>query len=68
MSEPYYAEAFAPMEGRCFRMGVPIAGGWPGALPRPRYLAGQVPSPRWSALTVDSCDGHRDPLTQRHRV
>jgi hypothetical protein len=65
---PYYAEAFAPMEGRCFRMVSRSREGGPIHCPERAAWRGSFRACDGRRYTVDACDGHRDPLMQARRL
>jgi hypothetical protein len=64
MAMPYYAEAFAPMAGRCFRMIAPAGEGGPIHCPQLAVWRGTFWARDGRRYTVDSCDGHRGPLIE----
>jgi hypothetical protein len=68
MAAPYYAEAFAPMAGRCFRMIDRAGEGGPIHCPEFAQWRGKFRARNGRCDTVDSCDGHRDPLSDAQRL
>jgi hypothetical protein len=68
MAELYYAESFAPMEGRCFRMVSRTFEGGPIHCPKPAAWRGSFYARDGRRYTVDACEGHYDPLTERSRL
>jgi hypothetical protein len=59
---PYYAEAFAPQPGRCFRL-VARRGGQAGPVhcPQPPVWRGTWRARNGRRYTVEACQGHRPP-------
>jgi len=59
---PCYAEVFAPMPGRCFRMvSRGSEGGGPTHCPEPPVWRGSFPARNGRRYTVEACEGHRPP-------
>ena len=69
MTMPYYAEAFHPAEGRCFRF-VSVAGthGQPTHCPAPPAWRGLYVAGNGRGYRVEACAGHRGSLTQAQRL
>jgi hypothetical protein len=68
VAEPHYAEAFAPMEGRCFRMVSRSREGGPIHCPERAAWRGRFCARDGRRYTVDACEGHCHPLTERSRL
>jgi len=59
---PYYAEVFAPMPGRCFRMvSRGSEGGGPTHCPEPPTWRGTFRAPNGRRYRVEACEGHQPP-------
>ena len=57
---PYYAEAFSPLPGRCFRMVTRHGGGaGPTHSPEPVVWRGSWRAPKGRRYRIEACDGHR---------
>ena len=57
---PYYAEAFSPLPGRCFRMVTRHGGGaGPRHWPEPVVWGGSWRAPKGRRYRIEACDGHR---------
>ena len=56
---PYYAEAFFPMPGRCFRLVSGGEGDGPTHCPEPPRLAGTFRASNGRRCRVEACEGHR---------
>ena len=56
---PYYAEAFSPLSGRCFRI-IPNHGETgPTHCPEPVIWRGSWRAPNGRRYRVEACEGHR---------
>ena len=58
---PYYAEAFSPLPGRCFRMVAHHGESRADALPRAGGWRGSWRAPNGRRYRVKACEGHRPP-------
>jgi hypothetical protein len=58
---PYYAEAFFPMPGRCFRLIARAGEGGSTHCPEPPTWRGSWRSPNGRRYQVEACEGHRPP-------
>jgi hypothetical protein len=59
---PYYAEAFFPMSGHCFRLiSHGSQGGGPTHCPEPPVWRGTFQAPNGRRYRVEACEGHRPP-------
>lgn len=58
---PYYAEAFFPMPGRCFRLIALAGAGGPTHCPEPPTWRGSWRAPNGRRYRVEACEGHRPP-------
>jgi hypothetical protein len=58
---PYYAEAFFPMPGRCFRLIARAGEGGPTHCPEPPTWRGSWRAPNGRRYRVEACEGHRPP-------
>jgi hypothetical protein len=58
---PYYAEAFSPLPGRCFRLVTHRGGGGPIHCPEPPTWRDTFRAPNGRRYTVEACQGHRPP-------
>jgi hypothetical protein len=59
---PYYAQAFSPLPGRCFRLVTrPGEGGSPIHCPEPPVWRGAWRAPDGRRYRVEACHGHRPP-------
>jgi hypothetical protein len=69
MGAPYYAEAFSPIAGQCFRF-VSRGDGQAGPIhcPEPPAWRGAFRAKNGRRYTVDACGGHREPLERAHRL
>jgi hypothetical protein len=57
---PYYAEAFSPLPGRCFRMVTRHGGGaGPTHCPEPVAWRGSWRAPNGRRYRIEACEGHR---------
>jgi hypothetical protein len=57
---PYYAEAFSPLPGRCFRMVTRQGGGaGPTHCPQPVVWRGSWRAPNGRRYRIEACEGHR---------
>ena len=57
---PYYAEAFSPLPGRCFRMVTRHGGGaGPTHCPEPVVWRGSWRAPKGRRYRIEACEGHR---------
>jgi hypothetical protein len=55
---PYYAQAFSPLAGRCFRLVDQPQGG-PKHCPRPPAWHGSFRARGGRRYLVEACEGHR---------
>jgi hypothetical protein len=55
---PYYAEAFSPLPGRCFRL-VARGGQGPAHCPEPPVWRGSWRAQGGVRYRVEACEGHR---------
>ena len=65
---PYYAEAFSPLPGRCFRLVARHGEGGPTHCPEPPTWRGTWRAPNGRRYRVEACEGHRppaDPITPK---
>jgi hypothetical protein len=62
MTEPHYAEVFAPLTGRCFRMVSQDGQAGPIHCPETARWHGRFGDRQGRRHQVDACDGHRSPL------
>jgi hypothetical protein len=68
MTAAYYAQSFAVMPGRCFRLVErPTAHGQPDHCPAPVVWHGTFTDQTGRRHQVDSCDGHAGDLDERVR-
>ena len=58
---PYYAEAFYPMPGRCFRLISGGEGSGPTHCPEPPVWRGSWRAPTGRRYWVEACEDHRPP-------
>jgi hypothetical protein len=58
----YYAEAFSPLPGRCFRLVTRDGEGGPDHCPEPPRWQGSFRAKDGRRYAVQACDGHRAPL------
>jgi hypothetical protein len=66
MSAEYYAEAFSPLPGRCFRLVSRQDGqAGPTHCPEPSIWRGRFRAKNGRVYGVAACTGHADPLTDR---
>ena len=57
---PYYAEAFSPLPGRCFRMVTRHGGGaGPTHCPEPVAWRGSWRASNGRRYRIEACEGHR---------
>jgi hypothetical protein len=57
---PYYAEAFSPLPGRCFRMVTRQRGGaGPTHCPEPVAWRGSWRARNGRRYRIEACEGHR---------
>jgi hypothetical protein len=62
---PYYAQAFSPLPGRCFRfVSRGGEGDGPTPCPEPPTWRGPFRAPNGRRYRVDACEGHRPPAEQ----
>jgi hypothetical protein len=61
---PYYAEAFSPLPGRCFRMVAHHGEAGPTHCPEPVAWRGSWRAPNGRRYRVEACEGHRPPPAQ----
>jgi hypothetical protein len=60
---PYYAEAFSPIAGRCFRLvSRQDQQAGPIHCPAPPRWSGSLRDKNGRRYGVEACDGHREPL------
>jgi hypothetical protein len=66
---PYYAEAFSPLPGRCFRMVTTRQGGGAGPThcPEPVAWRGSWRAPNGRRYRIEACEGHRPAFAQASR-
>jgi hypothetical protein len=62
MTAPYYAEAFAILPGRCFRLVERAGEAGPMHCPDPARWRGTFRARSGRRYAVQACDGHRGPL------
>jgi hypothetical protein len=67
MSEPYYAEAFAPDQAGCFRLVADHATR-PAPCPAPPAWTGTFRARTGRRYTVQACEGHWGPLENARRL
>jgi hypothetical protein len=58
---PYYAEAFSPRPGRCFRMVAHHGEAGPIHCPEPVVWRGSWRAPNGRRYRGETCQGHRPP-------
>ena len=58
---PYYAEAFSPLPGRCFRLVAQHGEAGPRHCPEPLAWRGSWRAPNGRRYRVEACEGHRPP-------
>jgi hypothetical protein len=58
---PYYAEAFSPLPGRCFRMVSRHGDAGPTHCPEPVVWRGPWRAPNGRRYRIEACEGHRPP-------
>ena len=56
---PYYAEAFSPLPGRCFRMVAHHGEAGPAHCPEPVTWRGSWRAPSGRRYRIEACEGHR---------
>jgi hypothetical protein len=56
---PYYAGAFSPLPGRCFRMVASLGEAGPSPCPEPVVWRGSWRAQNGRRYRVDACEGHR---------
>jgi hypothetical protein len=56
---PYYAEAFSPLPGRCFRLVASQGEAGPTPLLRAGGWRGSWRAPKGRRYRVEACEGHR---------
>ena len=56
---PYYAEAFSPLPGRCFRMVAHHGEAGPTHCSEPVAWRGSWRAPNGRRYRVEACEGHR---------
>ena len=61
---PYYAQAFSPMPGRCFRLVAHGGEGGPTHCPEPPTWRGPFRAPNGRRYRVEACEGHRPSADQ----
>jgi hypothetical protein len=62
---PYYAEAFSPLPGRCFRMVTRYGGGaGPTHCAEPVTWRGSWRAPNGRRYRIEACEGHQPPADQ----
>jgi hypothetical protein len=58
---PYYAEAFSPLPGRCFRMVGHYGEAGPIHCPESVAWRGSWRAPNGRRYRIEACEGHRPP-------
>jgi hypothetical protein len=58
---PYYAEAFFPLPGRCFRLVAHHGEAGPTHCPKPVAWRDSWRAPNGRRYQVEACEGHRPP-------
>ena len=61
---PYYAEAFLPLLGRCFRLVASQDEAGPGHCPGPVVWRGSWRAPDGRRYRIEACEGHRPAPTK----
>jgi hypothetical protein len=61
---PFYAEAFSPLPGRCFRLVAHPGEAGPTHCPEPVSWRGSWRAPSGRRYWVEACEGHRTPQAQ----
>jgi hypothetical protein len=56
---PYYAEAFSPLPGRCFRLVAHHGEAGPTHCPKPVGWRGSERAPNGRRHRIDACQGNR---------
>jgi hypothetical protein len=56
---PYYAEAFSPLPGRCFRLVASASEAGPTHCPEPVAWRGSWRAPNGRRYRVEACKGHQ---------
>jgi hypothetical protein len=59
---PYYAEAFSPLPGRCFRLATQDGQGGPMHCPQPLVWRCTFRARDGRRYLVEACEGHRPPV------
>jgi hypothetical protein len=59
---PYYAQAFSPMPGRCFRLVAHDGEAGPTHCPDPVAWRGHWRASNGHRYQVEACEGHRPPI------
>jgi hypothetical protein len=59
VTSPYYAQAFSPLRGRCFRLVTRGHQGGPAHCPEPPVWRGAWRARGGRRYTVEACEGHR---------
>ena len=57
--EPYYAEAFSPLPGRCFRLVAHPGEAGPSHCPEPVTWRGSWQAPSGRRYRIEACEGHQ---------
>jgi hypothetical protein len=65
---PYYAEAFLPLPGRCFRLVARDGEGGPAHCPESPRWRGSFQAKDSRRYIVEAYDGHRSGLEQARRI
>jgi hypothetical protein len=55
----YYAEAFSPLPGHCFRLVSRRGEAGPTHCPEPVAWGGSWPAPNGRRYRIEACEGHR---------
>jgi hypothetical protein len=61
---PYYAEAFSPIPGRCFRLVAHPGEAGPDHCPEPVAWRGSWRPPSGRRYGIEACEGHRPALDE----
>jgi hypothetical protein len=61
---PYYAEAFYPLPGRCFRLVAHHGEAGPTRCPKPVARRGSWQAPNGRRYRIEACECHRPLLTR----
>jgi hypothetical protein len=63
----YYANAFSPLPGRCFRMVAHHGEAGPAHCSEPVTWRGSWRAPSGRRDRIEACEGHRPPLVEAGR-